>query len=133
MNIINYTACLISLALQKQMLPGFRDFPVLSCAEIYQINSKSPSGYYWSQSSNHSIYIYCDMTLTCKGVSGAWKQVVRLDMTNSSHQCPPDTTLRTNLPRRLCGIGINLVVWAVHLLLSTHEIEYNQVCGKIIG
>ena len=32
-----------------------------------------------------------------------------MNMTNSSHQCPPGTTLRTDLPisKRLCGIGIS--------------------------
>ena len=34
-------------------------------------------------------------------------QVVKLNMTNINHQCPPGTTLRTELPRRLCGIGIS--------------------------
>ena len=87
-----------------------------TCAEILRNNSNSPSGYYWLQSTNGSaIYAYCDMTLTCKGVSGGWMQVVNLDMTNTSHQCPPGTTLRTDLPKRLCGIGIGTNDLGVHL------------------
>ena len=42
-------------------------------------------------------------------------QVVNLDMTNTSHQCPPGTTLRTDLPKRLCGIGIGTNDLGVHL------------------
>ena len=34
-------------------------------------------------------------------------QVVKLNMTDINHQYPPGTTLRTELPRRLCGIGIS--------------------------
>ena len=107
MNSIIVLSYYVPLALQKQT-PGFSaDLPALSCADIFQSNSQSLSGYYWIQSCNGSVYIYCDMTLTCKGVSGGWMQVVKLDMTNSSHQCPPGTTLRTDLPKRLCGIGIS--------------------------
>ena len=123
----------VPIALQRKTLPGFsEDLPALSCGEIYHAYSESPSGYYWIQSSNGPIYIYCDMTLTCKGVSGGWMQVVKLNMTNSSHQCPPGTTLRTDLPKRLCGIGIS-GVGCSSTIFNTYGIEYGQVCGKIIG
>ena len=59
-------------------------------------------------------------------------QVVKLDMTNSSHQCPPGTTLRTDLPSRLCGIGIS-GLGCSSTIFDMYGIEYSQVCGKIIG
>ena len=59
-------------------------------------------------------------------------QVVKLDMTNNSHQCPSGTTLRTDLPRRLCGIGISGTGCST-TTFNTYGIEYRQVCGKIIG
>ena len=59
-------------------------------------------------------------------------QVVKLDMTNSSHQCPPGTTLRTDLPKRLCGIGIN-GTGCSSTIFDLYGIDYSQVCGKIIG
>ena len=59
-------------------------------------------------------------------------QVVKLDMTNSSHQCPPGTRLRTDLPKRVCGIGIS-GEGCSSTLFDTHGINYSQVCGKIIG
>ena len=58
-------------------------------------------------------------------------QVVKLNMTNSSHQCPPGTTLRTDLPRRLCGIGIS-GTGCSSTIFNTYGIEYRKVCGKII-
>ena len=49
---------------------------------------------YWLQSDNGSaVRVFCDMTLTCKGVGGGWMQVAKLDMTNSSHQCLPGTKI----------------------------------------
>jgi hypothetical protein len=59
-------------------------------------------------------------------------QVVNLDMTNTSHQCPPGTTLRTDLPKRLCGIGIS-GLGCSSTIFDLNGIAYNQVCGKIIG
>ena len=109
------------------------DLPAMSCAEILHYKANSPSGYYWLQSTNGSaIYAYCDMTLTCKGVSGGWMQVVNLDMNNTSHQCPPGTTLRTDLPKRLCGIGIS-GLGCSSTIFDLYGIAYSQVCGKIIG
>ena len=57
---------------------------------------------------------------------------LKLDVTNSSHQCPPGTTLRTDLPRRLCGIGIS-GEGCSSTTFDTYGIEYSQICGKIIG
>ena len=58
--------------------------------------------------------------------------MVKLDMTNNSHQCPSGTTLRTDLPRRLCGIGIS-GTGCSSIIFNTYGIEYRKVCGKIIG
>ena len=104
-----------------------------SCAEIVSIAPKAPSGYYWLQSANGSaVQVYCDMTLTCKGVGGGWMQVAKLDMTNTSHQCPPGTRLRSGISRRLCGIGVD-GPGCSSTLFNVYNINYSQVCGKIIG
>ena len=57
---------------------------------------------------------------------------VNLDMTNTTHQCPPGTTLRTDLPKRLCGISIS-GLGCSSTIFNLHGIAYSQVCGKIIG
>ena len=108
--------------------------PAASCAEILSTGLNAPSGYYWLQSANGSAArVFCDMTLICKGVGGGWIHVAKLDMTNSSHQCPSGTRLRNyDSPRRLCGIdrddpGCNSSVFNVY------GIRYNHVCGKIIS
>ena len=59
-------------------------------------------------------------------------QVAKLDMTNSSHQCPPGTRLRADLSRRVCGINQN-GPGCTSSIFNVHGIEYRQVCGKIIA
>ena len=61
-------------------------------------------------------------------------QVAKLDMTYSSHQCPPGTMLRTfqSGSKHLCGKGITSGGCSSSMF-STHGIKYNQVCGRIIA
>ena len=121
---------------QKLLQPGLYSInPANSCAEILQDAQNALSGYYWLQSANGSaVRVFCDMTLTCKGVGGGWMQVAKLDMTNSSHQCPPGTRLRTDLlanyNKRLCGINLDGPGCSSGTF-HVHGIEYRQVCGKI--
>ena len=66
--------------------------------------------------------------------------VAKLDMTNSSHQCPNGTILRTdnsiNLlashSKRRCGSDFN-GEGCSSITFDTHGIGYTQVCGKIIA
>ena len=45
--------------------------PATSCSEIFNFNPQMPLGYYWLEASNGSaICLYCNMTLSCKGVGG---------------------------------------------------------------
>ena len=63
-------------------------------------------------------------------------QVAKLDMTNSSHQCPPGTRLRTDLlaSNNICLCGIHFDgPGCSSAAFDTRGIEYTQVCGKIIA
>ena len=125
---------LMYIALQQVLNLGvIASHPAYSCADVFQKRSNAPSGYYWLQSTNGSaVRVFCDMTLTCKGIGGGWMQVAKLDMTNSSHQCPPGTMLRTDLPRRLCGNSFT-APGCSSTIFSVHRIKYSEVCGKIIA
>ena len=115
-------------------LPGVTPSnPATSCAEIFSNLTNAASGYYWLKSSNGSaVNVYCNMSLTCKGVSGGWMQVVKLNMSDSNLQCLSGTSLTTVLTKRLCrnsltGPGCSSTIFYVH------GIEYRRVCGKIIA
>ena len=129
--------CFIPLVIYK-VQPGLDPRnPAASCADVVVlgVESNAPSGYYWLQSSNGSaVRVFCDMTLTCKGVGGGWMQVAKLDMTNSSHQCPPGTRLRLSLPERprVCG-RVQDAPGCNSSHFNVHGIRYSQVCGRIIG
>ena len=122
-------------ALQKVLYLGVNESnAAISCDAILEIIPSAPSGYYWLQSANGSaVRVFCDMTLTCKGVGGGWMQVAKLDMTNSSHQCPPGTRLGIyDSSRRLCGRGQD-DPGCNSSTFSTFGIRYNHVCGMIIS
>ena len=120
--------------MNKVLDPGLtQNKPASSCAEIFNNTPSALSGYYWLQSVNGSaVRVYCDMSLNCKGVGGGWMQVVKLNMTNSSHQCPHGTILRTDLPKRLCGSSLN-GPGCSSTIFDVHGIGYRKVCGKIIA
>ena len=105
-------------------------FPVTSCAAL---PPSSPSGYYWVRASNGSaVRVYCDITRSCGGVTGGWRRVAELDMTNSSHQCPSGLRQHTVSNIRTCvrdsdSPGCSSVTF------SSATLEYSRVCGKIIG
>ena len=58
--------------------------------------------------------------------------VAQLNMTNTSHQCPPGTRFRSDPPKQLCrnnseGPGCSSTIFDVH------GIGYKKVCGRITG
>ena len=118
----------------KKLDPGSTQVnPASSCAEIFNNVPSAPSGYYWLQPVNgFAVRVYCDMSLNCKGVGGGWMQVVKLDMTNSSQQCPHGTILRTDLSKRLCGNSLN-DPGCSSTTFDVYGIRYSKVCGKIIA
>lgn len=127
----NLTA--VTKKLIKLYQPGvMASHPATSCQEIYDFNPNVTSDYYWLEASDGSAArVFCDMTLTCKGVGGGWMQVAKLDMTNSSHQCPPGTSLR-NQSKRLCKAD-SAEAGCSSTTFTTQGIDYNRVCGKIIA
>ena len=107
--------------------------PATSCAEIHSTRPTAPSGYYWLKSNNGpAISVYCDMSLTCQGVGGGWMQVVKLNITNSSQECPSNTELSRLAPIRVCELTTD-TAGCSSSLFSVLGVGYNQVCGKIIG
>ncbi len=97
-----------------------------SCSEL---NSSSPSGYYWVKSSTgSSIRVYCDMTRACGPITGGWMRVARLDKNQTSSHCPPNMC-SSQTYNGLCGrcsSQLPTVTFPV-------GVTYSKVCGRIIG
>ena len=59
-------------------------------------------------------------------------QVAKLDMTNTSQQCPPGTRYQSSLSKRLCGSN-SVGAGCSSTIFDVYGIEYSQICGRIIG
>ena len=100
----------------------------ISCAAL---SPSSPSGYYWVVTSNGSVVrVYCDMTLSCGGVTGGWVRVAELDMTDTSQQCPSNLVERKGNNIRRCE---TMIAGCSSTTYSTQIIDYTKVCGRITG
>ena len=103
-----------------------RVFPLDSCAAL---PPSSPSGHYWVRTPTGSaVLVYCDPTRSCGGVTGGWRRVAELDMTNSSQQCPSPLRQR-NDNIRTCGTDPDRDCSS--LTFPTDSLRYSKVCGKV--
>ena len=116
-----------------------QDNPATSCLEISQCNPQLPSQFYWIISSNGTaIQIYCDMDgeCTCSSNSaGGWSRVAYLNMTDPTHQCPPEWREITE-PVRTCGRTNQTLGGGggcSSASFSTYNISYSHMCGRIVG
>ena len=104
-------------------------FPLDSCAAL---PPSSPAGYYWVRTSTDSaVHVYCDPTMSCGGVTGGWRRVAELDMTNSSQQCPSAFRQRNESNIRTCRTDPNVLCTSV--TFPVNFLSYSGVCGKIIA
>ncbi len=115
--------------LLNKTLSQFLTFPAVSCTALLQLHPSSPSGYYWIRSSNGSpIRVYCDMTLSCGGVTGGWMRVANLDMRDSTAQCPATLRERIDSSKRTCEAPSLTRCYEV---IYSAEYTFFEVCGKI--
>ena len=104
-----------------------RVFPLDSCAAL---PPSSPSGHYWVRTlTGSAVLVYCDPTRSCGGVTGGWRRVAELDMTNSSQQCPSALRQRNDNNTHTCGIDPDR--GCSSLTFPTDSLSYSKVCGKV--
>ena len=102
-------------------------YPTTSCTAL---PPSSPSGYYWVTTSNGSpTLVYC--TMSCGTLTGGWMRVSFLDMTNSSRQCPSGLMERNDPPNIRTCVRNEASGGCSSVELSTVNIQYSTVCGKI--
>ena len=106
--------------------------PAASCKELKHMYPDATSGYYWVKAGEDGapVKVYCKMSLTCGGVTGGWMKVADLDMRDTSQSCPSGFFYRSS-PKRVCDITSN--GGCVSEEYSVHDIQYNHVCGRVIG
>ena len=106
--------------------------PAKSCREIYNYNiaSRGQSGYYWINNTDNILKVYCDMELTCGGITGGWMRIANIDTTQGD-DCPSGWSNITQ-PRPLCrGSGDAAGCYSAYF--SNNKAEYNSICGKLRG
>ena len=108
--------------------------PALSCSEIAQQRLQRSSGMYWLKpcTSEQAVQVYCDLEKEFPTGTKGWVRVANLNMTDPSQQCPPNFNLSYTQPKRLCGkstsgSGCDSVNY------STSGLQYNKVCGRVVG
>ena len=116
--------------LTGDVLGQCESFPVLSCTTLPPSLS---SGYYWVLSLNGTaMRVFCEMERSCGGITGGWTRVVKLDMANSSHQCPGDLRQRTDSNIRTCVNSAH----SPGCSSTTFDVEhgqYSMICGRVIA
>ena len=131
-NLLNNTVQQLNTSVNQntdQLGIAFRAFHSFHPASCAALPPSSPSGYYLVGSSiSSAVRVYCDMTRSCGGVTGGWRRVAELDMTNRSHQCPHSLQQRTNFNKRTCGTPSPA---CFSVTFATATLEYSKVCGKI--
>ena len=109
----------------------YQSYPAVSCTAVLLYAPFSLSGHYWVRSSNGSaVRVYCDMIRSCGNITGGWMRVAKLDMTNSSTQCPSGLRQRTDSNIRTCTRNSSFRGCS-SVTLYTSKIHYSRVCGKI--
>ena len=104
-----------------------------SCEEIKNKWPTSPSDYYIIVDSHgHARHVYCYMEELCSSTEG-WMRVAYLNMTDSSEKCPDGFRLYSENGVRACGRPVSSGGSCVGITFPSGNIEYSQVCGKVIG
>ena len=104
-----------------------------SCEEIKRRCPYCLSGYYIvADCHGHAHHVYCYMEELCNS-TGGWMRVAYLNMTDSSEKCPEGFRLYNENGVRACGRPVSSGGSCVGITFPSGNIEYSQVCGKVIG
>ena len=99
------------------------------CADILHRNPSSPAGNYRVVSNcTGARLVYCDMSLTCGGITGGWMRIAQLD----PQHCPTGFTNTSFNGTQTC-IPQNQSSGCTSVSFNTSGIPYSKVCGRIRG
>ena len=114
-----------------EVLGELPTFPASSCAAIL---SSQPSDFYYVRNfiNGSAVRVYCDMTLSCGGVTGGWMRVVDVDFNDSSIACPSGFREDIDSDIRTCVKGED-AGGCTSIQYSASDVIYSSVCGKVIA
>ena len=132
--VVSHTSELETLLSCVNKLGTDSSHPAKSCREIYTYNmaSRAQSEYYWINNTDNILIIkvYCDMELTCGGITGGWMRIANIDTTQGD-ACLSGWSKITQ-PRPLCR-GSGDAAGCNSAYFSNNKAEYNSICGKLRG
>ena len=101
-----------------------------SCADALQKLPLSTSGYQLIWRNDSIALTYCDMTLSCGGVTGGWRRMAYINTAISGTHCPSELTNKNNPPSCIksgSAPGCSSVKY------PSSGISYSRICGRING
>ena len=110
---------------------GSSFFNPISCENIKELQPNSPTGYYYINNRK----IYCNMDELC-GQDGGWTRIAYLDMSDSTQNCPASgiwTTWVSGSGLRTCGLPQNFNGGCRSVKFLTGDLNYTQICGRVLG
>ena len=107
--------------------------PLLSsCDAILSELPNSPSGYYNLIDLNGNTHrVYCHMETLCNQ-GGGWRRIASLNMADPNEKCPTQFRTYSQDGVRACGRPAR-GGGCVGITFPSKDIQYTQVCGKVIG
>ena len=123
----------LSGVLMSKIVGQLQDYPASGCPEIARAGLRT-SGLYWVLSANGSaVNVYCDLSTSYSLSSHGYMRVAHLNMTESSHSCPPPLQdFDSSCGKRLCGRG-DPSPGCSSVFFPTHGVPYTRVCGSVVG
>ena len=102
-----------------------------SCTDALQKLPFSTSGYQliWHNAGSLAL-VYCDMTLSCGGVTGGWRRMAYINTAISGTHCPSELTNRID-PSSCIKSGSAPGCSSVKY--PSNGISYSRICGRING
>ena len=100
----------------------------LTCSDVYDMGSMSPSGYY--QFKNYTAY--CNMGTLC-GSGGGWTRLAYLNMSDATQNCPSGFRLYEENNITACGRPVTSSGSCASVQFPSYGISYSQVCGRVTG
>lgn len=124
---------IFELEIQKFRFLGKKpEYAVKSCKDVGELQPCSPSGYYWLDTPDSPLGVWCEMNPGIFNQTGGWMKVTSIDMRNNATQCPRGLDAVRQGPKRLCQ-RTAATAGCTSTFFDVHGLKYSTVCGRITG